>query len=96
MHVIRHATRSVTFAARVAGDRREVGVEFGPRAGVDQRTAFLRAENDVNDDETQRLWHGGEFRANGPVDTSVGHRPTSPEQRINERQRRGSTVRHRS
>ena len=33
-------------------------MEFGPRVRVEEWAAILRAEDDVDDDERERLWHG--------------------------------------
>src|SRR6266849_1766272 len=94
MHMVRNAARPATFAAGVAGDRRQIGVKFRARAGIEQGAALLRAENDVDDNEAEGLWHGDKFRANGPGDTRLGHRPRNPDPEIvPQRQRRGSSVR---
>ena len=46
-----NATGSITFAACVARDRGEEGMEFGSRLGIEELTAVLRAENDVDNDK---------------------------------------------
>jgi hypothetical protein len=44
--------------------------------------------------EVQGLWHGDKFRANGPADTSLGHRPRNQDpQIVPQRQRRVSSAR---
>src|SRR5260370_1270414 len=94
MHVVRHAARPVTFAAGVTGDRGQIRVKFRARAGIEQSAALLRAENDVDDNEAQGLWHGDKFRANGPADASLGQRPRNQDPPIvSQRQWRGSSVR---
>ena len=55
MDMIRHTARPVTFTARVAGHGREIRMEFGPRVRVEEWVAILRAEDDVDDDERERL-----------------------------------------
>src|SRR5713226_5482998 len=94
MHMVRNAARPVTFAAGVTGDRSQIRVKFRARAGIEQGAALLRAENDVNDNEAQGLWHGDKFRANGPADASLGQRPRNQgPQIVPQRQRRVSSVR---
>ena len=75
MDMICHAARPVTFTTCVARHGREIRMEFGPRLRVEEWVAILLAEDDVDDDEGKGLRHGGDFRANGPVDTSLGQRP---------------------
>jgi len=75
MHMILHAARPVTFTAGVAGHGREIRMEFGPRVRVEEWVAILRAKDDVDDDERERLGHGDDFRAKGPFNTSLGQRP---------------------
>jgi len=48
-----HTADAIRFATRVARDRGEIRVEFRARVGVEKGTAFLRAEDDVDDDEAQ-------------------------------------------
>ena len=57
MHMVCHAADSERLAIGIAGDRGEIRVELGPDGGFDQRLAILGAENDVENDEAQRLWH---------------------------------------
>ena len=58
MNVVRHAADAIRLAARIARDGGEIRVEFRARVGVEEWAAFLRAEDDVDDDEAQGLWHG--------------------------------------
>lgn len=51
--MIRHAADAIRLATRVAGDGREIRVEFRARVRVEEGVAFLRAEDDVDDDEGQ-------------------------------------------
>jgi len=51
--MIRHTAESIGFAIRVARDRGQISVEFRTRVGNEKGTAFLRAEDDVDDDEDQ-------------------------------------------
>ena len=53
-----HAADAIRLATRIARDRGEIGVEFRARVEVEEWAAFLRAEDDVDDDEAQGLWHG--------------------------------------
>jgi hypothetical protein len=75
MHMVGYAAHAITFATGVAGDRGEIGVEFGPRVGVEECASVFRTEDYMDDDEAQRLWHDGEFSAKGAFDTSLGQRP---------------------
>ena len=51
--MVRHAADAIGFALRVARDRGEIRVEFRTRVGIKKWVAFLRAEDDVDDDEAQ-------------------------------------------
>lgn len=51
--MVRHTADAICFAIRVAGDRGQIGVEFRAGVGIEKGTAFLRAEDDVDDDEAQ-------------------------------------------
>src|SRR6266540_285167 len=73
MHMIRHATRPVTFATGIARDRRQVGVEFGARLGIEQGAAVFRAENDVNNNKAKRLWHTEEYGPTAQAWTHTKH-----------------------
>ena len=81
MNVVRHAADAICFAIHVARDRSQIGVEFRARVGNEEGAAFLRAEDDVDDDEGEGLWHGDiGFRAKGPIDSSLGQRPSNGQQ----------------
>ena len=51
--MVRHAADAICFAIHVARDRSQIGVEFRARVGNEEGAAFLRAEDDVDDDEAQ-------------------------------------------
>ena len=48
-----HAADAIRLTTNVAGDGREIGMEFGARVLVEEWVAILRAEDDVDDDEAQ-------------------------------------------
>ena len=51
--MVRHAADAIRLTGDVASNGREIGMEFGTRVGVEEWAAFLRAEDDVDDDEAQ-------------------------------------------
>ena len=51
--MIRHPANAICLATRIPRDGREIRVEFQARVGVEEWAAFLRAEDDVDDDEAQ-------------------------------------------
>ena len=67
MNVVGHAPNAKTFASRVASDRREVGVEGGADWGIEDGGAVFGAEDNVNDDECERLRHGRKYSGRGRV-----------------------------
>ena len=91
MHMVGHATRPVTFTAGIARDRGQIRMDFWPCADIEQGTALLRAEYDVNDDEAQRLWHGVDFGPTARFIPAWGNAPGIRVIRIQERQRRDSS-----
>ena len=64
MHMIPDPTDAIRLASRVARDGGEVSVEFWASSGIEQRSTLLRAENNVDDDEAQRLRHDAGVAAN--------------------------------
>ena len=77
MNVVGHTSGAKAFAPRVASDRGEVGVKSGAdRSSEDWRAVFC-AEDEVNDDEGERLRHGGKYSARGGWDRS-GLQPSGP------------------
>ena len=56
--MIRHATSARTLAASIAGDRGEVGMERRTDASTEARETIPRAEDEVEQDVVERLWHG--------------------------------------
>src|SRR5713101_2587019 len=85
------------------GPRARLMPAWGIAPGIKTRKLFPSANGAIHRWETvwvrwpgevQGLWHGDKFRANGPADTSLGHRPRNPDPPIvPHRQRRGSSVR---
>lgn len=51
--MIRHAADAIRLATRVAHDGGEIRVELRSRVRGEERAAFLRAEDDVDDNEAQ-------------------------------------------
>ncbi len=51
MYVVRDAADAVAFAARVAGDRGEVGVEFSGDVGFEEGMPVFAGEDDVDQNE---------------------------------------------
>ena len=72
MDVIRDAAHTVTFAARIARDRGEIGVETRAHQCTEGRGTVLGAEYDVDEEIGERLRHGERInRAFSPL-SSVG------------------------
>jgi hypothetical protein len=57
MHIVRDATDTVSLATHVASYRRKVRVKVRSHGWVNPRFTMLRAKDDVDNDETQRLCH---------------------------------------
>lgn len=51
--MIRDTADPMRLAADIASHGGEISMELGPDFGIKKRAAFLRAENDVNNDEAQ-------------------------------------------
>ena len=51
MNVIGDAARPETFAIRIPGHRRQIGMEFWARHRIYERAALLRAKDQVEDNE---------------------------------------------
>jgi hypothetical protein len=58
MNVVRHARDAIRLTARIPCHGGEIRVELRARFLAQNRAAILRAENDVDDDETQGLGYG--------------------------------------
>ena len=62
MHVVCHPTNPQTFALLIANDSREVRMQPIPHAVIQQSTTILGAENNMDQQETQRLGHAANYR----------------------------------
>ena len=56
--MIRDTPGTWAFAARIAGDRGEIGVERGTGGCTEARETILRAEDKMKQNVIKRLWHG--------------------------------------
>jgi hypothetical protein len=57
MHMVRHAAEGVENAALLADDTRHVGVEIFAQSRVDERSPFLGAEDEMDQNLHQRCGH---------------------------------------
>jgi hypothetical protein len=63
VNVIDHAAHTVTFAVGVTDDSSEIGVEVELDGRGHQRAAVFGAEDDMDQDEAQRLGHGENYKS---------------------------------
>ena len=62
MNVVGHAANAETFASRIASDRCKVSVKGSADGSSEDRGAVFGAEDQVDDDEGERLRHGRKYR----------------------------------
>jgi hypothetical protein len=65
MNMVSHTADTEGFRARIPADGRKIGMHPGPDVGVQQWIAVFCAEDNVNDNLTERLRHGGTIAEEG-------------------------------
>jgi hypothetical protein len=63
MHMVGNAFNAITFAPGVTRNRGEISVKVGPHRIIENRTAFLRTEDYMHNNECERQWHRHEYRS---------------------------------
>jgi hypothetical protein len=58
MHMIRNPAHPITFAIRITNSGGKTPMNFWPHVAGQQGTPVFGAENEVEDNEAQGLWHG--------------------------------------
>ncbi len=61
MHMVGHTPDSKTIAFPIAHNCRKISMQPAPHILLQQWTAILRTEDDMDQHETQRLGHGGQY-----------------------------------
>ena len=57
MNMIGKAPDTISFAPCIARDRGQISVKSWTHFAAEECLPFLRAENEVDYDQAQRLWH---------------------------------------
>ncbi len=80
MYVICDTADTKAFTIGIASNGRQVGVQTGSNSPIEDRCPVFAAEDEMDEEKRQRLWHGEDDVAFSPGPTarrypSLGQRP---------------------